>query len=177
MRLLLQELDSFHFHPEHSPHSGLEGRELSWRNAQRNMVKELFSTTSIFWKSGFYFTLFQSENIICCLTFEPRQRFSHLPQSHCSLLHVLQGHNSVCCCWVFLQRHYKLLQIAANKKAKWKGQRPLSWETEFSFSTPLTKIKYMQYCSKAEMKTEWKLNEGFDVKKNVFHFMDYLFLL
>ena len=42
MRLLLQELDSFHFHPENSPHSGLEGRELSWRNAQRNMVKELF---------------------------------------------------------------------------------------------------------------------------------------
>lgn len=148
MRLLLQELDSFHFHPEHSPHSGLEGRELSWRNAQRNMVKELFSITSIFWKSGFYFILF------CCLTFEPRQRFSHLPQSHCSLLHVLQGHNSVCCCWVFLQRHYKLLQITAeaNRNAQWKGESWESWErVQFSYSIDQNKVYAVQ-------RQTWKRN-------------------
>lgn len=77
-----------------------------------------------------------SENIICCLTFEPCQRFSHLPQSDRSLLHVLQGHYSVCCCRVFLQRDYILLQLTAdtNKmhKGKYKGFRVEKRESNFA---------------------------------------------
>lgn len=64
------------------------------------------------------------ENSICYLTFEPCQRFPHLPQSHSSLLHVLQGHYSVCRCRLFLQWNYILLQLTAetNKMHNGKGE-------------------------------------------------------
>ncbi len=71
-----------------------------------------------------------SENIICCRTFQPCQRFSHLPQSHRSLLHILQGHHSVCCCWVLLQGDYILLQLTAESN---KMHHKFGVERESSF--------------------------------------------
>ena len=52
---------------------------------------------------------------LCRLTFESCQRLSHLPQCDRSLLHVLQGHHSLCWGQIFLQCNYILLQLTADK--------------------------------------------------------------